>query len=105
MAGGTKRLSATGIRAPASRKRRCPVTGKHRFRDHLEVVSALHSASNARQAFNDAGIEGLLRRRERRGYECSFCNAWHLTSREEATHMTLSPAGPFQAYSGIKRRT
>ena len=60
----------------------CPTTGKHRFRDHAEAVEALHSAQNARQRAELAGVAS--RRRERRAYSCAACNGFHLTSQSQA---------------------
>ena len=58
----------------------CP-TKKHRFRDHLEAVRALHHAGTTRKF---AELDGRSsRRREQRAYKCTLCRGFHLTSQPE----------------------
>lgn len=66
-----------------AKSRYCPSSNKYRFRDHSEVVQALHRAQNARYW---AAVEGsATRRREVRAYRCRDCNGWHLTSQGKRT--------------------
>jgi len=57
----------------------CPTTGKRRLDDRADVVLALAKAVRAR-AEADAR-DSVTSRREVRGYRCSACRGWHLTSR------------------------
>jgi hypothetical protein len=57
----------------------CSVTGKRRLDDRADVVLALANAVRAR-AYADAH-DTATNRREVRGYRCSACHGWHLTSR------------------------
>lgn len=59
-------------------KRTCPATGKRRYRDKREAVTALHRAQNAGQLAEDLGLDS--NRREVRSYQCPSCQGWHLTS-------------------------
>ncbi len=62
----------------SSRRTKCPVSGKRRFRDAREAKSAIHNASYGRQKAAEDGVP--CHRYERRCYACDECNAWHLTS-------------------------
>lgn len=53
------------------RKKTCK--GKTRYRDHDEAVRALHRFK-ARSTRDKIPI---------RAYECSVCNGWHTTSKEQ----------------------
>jgi hypothetical protein len=57
---------------------KCP-TGKTRFRDHQESVSALHRSANHRVV--DLSERGFTKRQEIRSYPCDLCSGWHLTSK------------------------
>jgi hypothetical protein len=52
---------------------RCKAAGKKRYRDHREVVKALQGAKRSRE-------EGNLRAMAVRGYPCTACRGWHVTS-------------------------
>jgi hypothetical protein len=76
----SRKRRRNGPRRPRPRKkssRRCPVTGKVRYRDHAEAVTALHRVLSIRRLHNGPVP---CARRERRGYGCHFCKGWHLTS-------------------------
>lgn len=63
-----------------AKKFECP-SGKRRFKDHRQAVSALHKSATARvfaQADNNK-----TRRAEVRTYRCGMCNGHHLTSKAE----------------------
>jgi hypothetical protein len=74
-----------------SRKTLCRLSGKRRFRDHLEAMKAIRRADCTRKAAAEDGVP--CRRRERRCYECEQCKGWHLTSWVDA----LTPPRPMQA--------
>lgn len=57
----------------------CPTTGKRRLDDRADVVLALANAVRARA--NADAHDTVTHRREVRGYRCSACRGWHLTSR------------------------
>ena len=58
----------------------CP-TGKRRFKDHRQAVSALHKSATARVFA--AADNNKTRRAEVRTYRCGLCNGYHLTSKAE----------------------
>lgn len=57
-------------------RRSCPTTGKVRFFDHKDAVSALHRIQSK------VGF-AAEKRKERRSHECPFCRGWHLTSQPD----------------------
>lgn len=58
-------------------KGRC-ASGKIRYRDKLEAVSALHRIETHRQFDTEDGI--ATKRTEKRAYKCNLCAGVHLTS-------------------------
>lgn len=60
------------------RRRRCPVTGKHQYRDHDEAVQMLHYAASVR--FRAECDGATTRLSVRRAYPCDHCPYYHLTS-------------------------
>jgi hypothetical protein len=58
-------------------KGRCS-SGKIRYRDKLQAVSALHRIETARKFDQEDGLE--TKRTEKRTYKCPECAGIHLTS-------------------------
>ena len=79
----TQRRGAGATRRTQKRVglQRCGASGKRRFRDHREAITALQRAANQRLR---AELEGFLtQRHEVRTYECNACQGWHLTSQPQ----------------------
>jgi hypothetical protein len=66
----------------------CPMSGKVRYRDRRDVKLALRQAEwdRSRARLNEV----VCSRRETRGYHCSSCHGWHLTS-QSAPSVRLVP--------------
>ena len=57
----------------------CPISGKVRYGERKDIKLALRRADSDRSR---ARIKGAgCSRREIRGYRCSDCGGWHLTSK------------------------
>ena len=57
---------------------RCAQTGKLRLGERKDVGLALRDIAAGRSLAEASGYE--TRRRECRGYQCTHCHGWHLTS-------------------------
>ncbi len=55
------------------------VSGKPRYRDHGEAITALHSTKLA--AERAIALTGSTKRKECRAYHCPNCSGWHLSSK------------------------
>ena len=65
-------------RRAAHRWPQCPETGKIRLRERKDVRLALKDIRMQRQLARVNGHEST--RNECRGYKCTACEGWHLTS-------------------------
>jgi hypothetical protein len=75
--------SRSAVKKPFSKQRfQCP-SRKVRYRDKRELTSFLHRLENKRR-YELLG-EGVSARNEVRGYACSDCRGFHLTSQPATT--------------------